>query len=197
MPTSFLAQVRPAAVLLGTLTVLTGLAYPLVMTGAASAAFPAEASGSLVEVGGQVRGSALIGQPFTAAGHFWGRPSATSPGYNAAASSGSNLGPLNPALADAVRQRIEALRAADPGATGPVPADLVTASASGLDPDLSPAAVGYQVRRVARVRGLPTAQVEALVARVTAPRTFGVLGEPRVNVVRLNLALDSLAARAK
>lgn len=184
---------RPALSLFILLTLITGLAYPLAVTGLAQLLFPAQANGSLVTVGGVVVGSALIGQPFSQPGHFWSRPSATAPdAYNAAASSGSNLGPGNPALAEAVAARIAALRAADPGNTAPVPVDLVTASASGLDPHISAAAADYQVSRVARARGLPAAQVRALVAQYTQGRLLGFLGEPRVNVLKLNLALDAL-----
>lgn len=184
---------RPALSLFILLTLITGLAYPLAVTGLAQLLFPAQANGSLVKVGGVVVGSALIGQPFSQPGHFWSRPSATAPdAYNAAASSGSNLGPGNPALAGAVAARIAALRAADPGNTAPVPVDLVTASASGLDPHISAAAADYQVSRVARARGLPAAQVRALVAQYTQGRLLGFLGEPRVNVLKLNLALDAL-----
>lgn len=184
---------RPALSLFILLTLITGLAYPLAVTGLAQLLFPAQANGSLVTVGGVVVGSALIGQPFSQPGHFWSRPSATAPdAYNAAASSGSNLGPGNPALAGAVAARIAALRAADPGNTAPVPVDLVTASASGLDPHISAAAADYQVSRVARARGLPAAQVRALVAQYTQGRLLGFLGEPRVNVLKLNLALDAL-----
>lgn len=184
---------RPALSLFVLLTLVTGLVYPLAVTGAAQVLFPHQANGSLVTVNGQVVGSELIGQPFSQPGHFWSRPSATGPdAYNAAASGGSNLGPLNPALADAVKARIEALRAADPGNTAPVPVDLVTASASGLDPHISRAAADYQAARVARARGLPLAQVQALVVTHTEGQVLGFLGEPRVNVLRLNLALDGL-----
>ena len=187
---------RPALTVFVLLSALTGIVYPLAVTGIARAAFPAQAAGSLVLRDGQAVGSTLIGQNFSDPKHFWGRPSATGPmPYNAAASGGSNQGPLNPALADAVKARVEALRAADPGNTATVPADLVMASGSGLDPHISPAAARYQVPRVARLRGLPAAEVEALVAQHTeAPALFGLLGEPRVNVLALNLALD---ARAK
>ena len=182
---------RPALVLFALLSALTGLLYPFAVTGAAQALFPAQAAGSLVLHGGKPVGSSLIGQNFSDPKHFWGRPSATAPmPYNAAASSGSNQGPLNPALTDAVKVRIEALRAADPGNTAPVPADLVTASASGLDPHITPAAAAYQVPRIARARGLAAADVEALVARHTEAPLAGFLGEPRVNVLALNLALD-------
>jgi K+-transporting ATPase ATPase C chain len=172
--------------------VLTGLAYPLLVTGIAQAVFPAQANGSLIERDGKPVGSALIGQSFSDPKYFWGRPSATGPmAHNAGASGGSNLGPLNPALAEAVKGRIDALRAADPGNTVPVPVDLVTASASGLDPHISVAAATYQATRVARVRGLPPAQVQQLVEQHTEGRLLGFIGEPRVNVLRLNLALDT------
>jgi K+-transporting ATPase ATPase C chain len=185
---------RPALVLFVLLTLLTGVVYPLAVTGAAQALFPAQAAGSLILRDGQPVGSSLIGQNFTDPGHFWGRPSATGPmPYNASASGGSNQGPLNPALTDAVKGRIDALRAADPGNTSPVPVDLVTASASGLDPHISPAAARYQAARVARVRGLPLEQVEQLVAQHTETPWLGLLGEARVQVLRLNLALDALA----
>ena len=184
---------RPALVMLLAMTLLTGLAYPLVVTGAAQALFPAQAAGSLVERDGKVVGSALIGQSFTDPRHFWGRPSATAPmAYNAGASGGSNQGPLNPALAQAVKDRVQALRDADPGQTATVPVDLVTASASGLDPHISPAAAQYQVARVARLRQLPADRVQALVAEHTEAPLWGLLGEPRVNVLALNLALAAL-----
>jgi K+-transporting ATPase ATPase C chain len=183
------------AMLLG-FTLLTGLAYPLLVTGIAQVAFPRRANGSLVERNGQVVGSELIGQPFEGPEYFWGRLSATGPfPYNAAASSGSNYGSTNPALTDAARARIDALRAADPGNTAPVPADLVTASSSGLDPNISPAAAEYQVARVAGARGMTVEAVRALVEKNTRGRTLGVLGEPRVNVLALNLALDGAGAR--
>jgi len=183
--------IRPALVLFALLSALTGLVYPLAVTGAAQALFPSQAAGSLVVRNGSAVGSSLIGQNFSDPKHFWGRPSATAPQpYNASASGGSNLGPLNPALADAVKARIEALRTADPGNTAAVPVDLVTTSASGLDPDISPAAALYQAARVARVRGLPPEQVKALVASHTQAPLWGWLGEPRVNVLALNLALD-------
>lgn len=183
---------RPALVLFVLLTVLTGIVYPFAVTGVARAVFPAQAAGSLVERDGKVVGSSLIGQNFSDPKHFWGRPSATSPQpYNASSSGGSNLGPLNPALVDAVKQRIAALRAADPGNTAPVPIDLVTASASGLDPHITPAAARYQAARLARVRGLPVARVNELIDRNTRQPLFGVLGEARVNVLALNLALDA------
>jgi K+-transporting ATPase ATPase C chain len=190
------ASSLPALRMLAVLTALTGVAYPLVTWGIAQALFPRAANGSLIVENGKTAGSSLIGQPFDDPKYFWSRPSATSQQpYNAAASSGSNLGPRNPALADAVAARIKALRDADPGNTAAVPADLVSASASGLDPDISPAAAGFQAARVARVRGLPLAAVEALVAQHTVGRTFGLLGDPRVNVLALNRALDHMAAK--
>ena len=183
---------RPALSLFLLLTLITGLAYPLLVTGIVKLAFPHQAGGSLIEKDGKAVGSALIGQNFSDPKYFWGRPSATAPmPYNAAASSGSNLGPLNPALTDAVKARIEALRAADPDKRDPVPADLVTASASGLDPHISPAAAAYQAGRVARARGLAESEVAALLARHIEGRQWGLFGEPRVNVLRLNLALDA------
>jgi K+-transporting ATPase ATPase C chain len=186
--------VRPAAVLLGLFTVVTGVLYPLVVTAAAQTLFPVQANGSLIEGQGKVMGSTLVGQPFDDARYFWGRPSATGPHpYNAAASTGSNLGPSNPSLADAVKGRVEALRAADSSQWAvPVPIDLVTTSASGIDPHISPAAALYQVQRVARARGLAEERLKAVVESVVEARTFGVLGEPRVNVLRLNLAVDKL-----
>ncbi len=184
---------RPLLIVFAALTVLTGLAYPLVVTGAAQAIFPVQAHGSLVLRDGTPVGSILIGQNFSGPENFWGRPSATGPmPYNAAASGGSNLGPLNPALVDAVQGRIAALRAADPGNTAPVPVDLVTASASGLDPHISPAAAHYQAARVARARKLPEDQVQALVTQHTEAPLWGFLGEARVNVLELNLALAAL-----
>ena len=184
---------RPASVLFLVLTLLTGVVYPLLVTGLAQWLFPAQAAGSLILRDGKPVGSSLIGQNFTDPGHFWGRPSATSPmPYNASASSGSNQGPLNPALVDAVKGRINALRAADPGNASPVPVDLVTASASGLDPHISPAAARYQAARVARARNLPLEKVQQLVAQETEAPWLGLLGEPRVHVLRLNLALDAL-----
>lgn len=183
---------RPALVLFVLLSLVTGLLYPFFVTGVAQTVFPHQANGSLIERQGQAVGSELIGQPFAQAGHFWGRPSATGPmAYNAGASSGSNLGPNHPALAEAVKARIDALRAADPGNTAPVPVDLVTASASGLDPHISLAGARYQVARVARSRGLAPGQVNALVEQHTETSLFGFLGEPRVNVLALNLALDA------
>ncbi|MBB4222818.1 potassium-transporting ATPase subunit KdpC [Variovorax guangxiensis] len=184
--------VRPALVLFVLLSALTGLIYPMAVTGVAKAAFPAQAAGSLIVLDGTAVGSKLIGQNFSDPKHFWGRPSATAPQpYNASASGGSNQGPLNPALTDAVKARVEALRAADPDNVAPVPVDLVTASASGLDPDISPAAAQYQAARVARVRGMPLAQVQSLIDRNTQQPLLGFLGEPRVNVLALNIALDA------
>ncbi len=187
---SFLTSLRMLVVL----TMLTGIAYPLLTWGVAQLAFPHAANGSLIRQDGKAVGSALLGQPFDDPRYFWSRPSATSPmPYNGAASSGSNQGARNPALAEAVAARIEALRVADPGNTAPVPVDLVTASASGLDPHISVAAAEFQLARVAKTRGLPPAAVRALVARHTEGRTFGLLGESRVTVVALNLALDRVA----
>ncbi|HTG50787.1 MAG TPA: potassium-transporting ATPase subunit KdpC [Gemmatimonadales bacterium] len=184
-------HIRVSLILIVLLTVVTGVIYPLVITGIAQVTFPAQANGSLIFMGGQPVGSALIGQPFDDPKYFWSRPSATSPfPDNAAASSGSNQGPLNPALAQAVQGRVDALRAADPGNAAPVPVDLVTASGSGLDPHISPAAALYQVPRVARERKLDVETVRTLVERHIERRTFGLLGEPRVNVLALNLALD-------
>ncbi len=185
------AHLRPALTSLLLFTLVTGVAYPLLVTGIAQAVFPYQANGSLIVEEGKVVGSTLIGQPFDDPRYFWGRPSATSPfGYNASASSGSNLSPTNPALVSAVQGRVDALRAADPGNTAPVPVDLVTASSSGLDPHISPAAALYQVSRVARERKLSPDAVRALVDRQVEGRFLGLLGEPRVNVLALNLALD-------
>lgn len=186
---------RPLIVVFVVLVAVTGLAYPAVMTVFGQAVFPAQANGSLIEKGGRVVGSALIGQQFDAPQYFWGRLSATSPmPYNAAGSGGSNLGPLNPALKDQVKSRLDALKAAGTDLSQPVPVDLVTASASGLDPEISPAAADYQVARVARARKMADADVRRLVADHTSGRQFGVLGEPRVNVLKLNLALDAVQA---
>jgi K+-transporting ATPase ATPase C chain len=185
-------HLRPAVAMLLALTLLTGVVYPLIVTGLAQIIFPQQANGSLIVRDGKVIGSGLIGQHFDDPKYFWSRPSATSPfPYNAAASSGSNLGPTNPVLIEAVKIRVAALRAADPGNEAPVPVDLVTASGSGLDPHISPAAALYQAKRVARARGLDENQVNELVARYTESRQFGFLGEPRVNVLKLNLALDN------
>lgn len=185
------AQLRPALTTLLLFTVVTGIAYPLAVTGIAQLVFPSQANGSLLVRDGRVVGSALIGQPFDAPKYFWGRPSATSPfAYNAGASSGSNLSPTNSALVAAVQSRVEALHAVDPGNTAPVPVDLVTASGSGLDPHISPAAALYQVPRVARERKLSEDAVRAIVEQHTEGRFLGLLGEPRVNVLALNLALD-------
>lgn len=193
-PTTEGSVLRPALVLFAVLTLVTGLLYPLLVTGVAQAVFPHQANGSLVEHKGQTVGSELIGQPFAQPENFWSRPSATGPmAYNGGASSGSNLGPNHPALAEAVKVRIEALRAVDPGNTAPVPVDLVTASASGLDPHISLAAARYQVPRVARVRSLAPEAVSALVDQHTERTLFGFLGEPRVNVLALNLALGAQA----
>ena len=184
--------VRPALVMFAVLTALTGLAYPLLVTGVARLAFADQAAGSLVLRDGKPVGSALIGQNFSDPKYLWGRPSATSPQpYNASNSGGSNLGPLNPALADAVKARIDALRAAEPGNTAPVPVDLVTASASGLDPHLSLAGARFQAARVAKARNLPVQQVLQLIDQHSEGRLLGLIGEPRVNVLRLNLALDA------
>ncbi|MXN74675.1 potassium-transporting ATPase subunit KdpC [Burkholderia sp. 4701] len=187
--------IRPLVVLFVVLTAVTGLAYPAVMTVFGQLVFPSQANGSLIEQGGKVVGSALIGQQFDAPKYFWGRLSATSPmPYNAGGSGGSNLGPLNPSLADQVKARIAALRDAGTDLSKPVPVDLVTASASGLDPEITPAAAAYQVERVAKARKLSPDAVAQLVAANTSARQFGVLGEPRVNVLKLNLALDAAQA---
>jgi K+-transporting ATPase ATPase C chain len=178
------------------LSLVTGVAYPLLVTGLAQTLFKEAANGSLVIKGGQAIGSRLIGQPFADPGHFWSRPSATGPmAYNGANSSGSNLGPSNPALADAVKARVADLRAADPGNTAPVPVDLVTASGSGLDPHISRGAADYQLARVAKARQLSVDQVKALVDQHTEGALLGFIGEPRVNVLLLNLALDDAAKR--
>jgi K+-transporting ATPase ATPase C chain len=185
-----LAHLRPALVLLALLTLITGVAYPLLVTGVAQAAFPRQANGSLILKDGKPVGSSLIGQPFDDPKYFWSRPSGTTPAYNGAASTGTNLGPTNPALTEAVKQRIEALRAADPDNHDPVPVDLVTASGSGLDPHISPAAALFQVHRVAKARGVSEEAVRALVTANTAAPQLGMFGEPGVNVLELNLALD-------
>ncbi|NIE68770.1 potassium-transporting ATPase subunit KdpC [Burkholderia sp. Ax-1719] len=185
------AQFRPLIVLFVVLSAITGLVYPAVMTAFGQAVFHRQVNGSLVEVGGKVVGSELIGQQFDAPQYFWGRLSATSPmPYNAQSSGGSNLGPTNPALADEVKGRIDALKAAGTDVSQPIPADLVTSSASGLDPEISPAAAAYQVARVAKARNVNPSEVQALVDRYTKGRQFGLFGEPRVNVLELNLALD-------
>jgi len=190
---AFFAGLRPALVLFLLLTVLTGFLYPLVITGLAQLLFPERAAGSIVTRAGQAVGSRLIGQSFSDPRYFWSRPSATTPQpYNGSASTGSNLGPLNPQLTDGIKARVAALRAADPTNSAPVPIDLVTASGSGLDPEISLAAANYQAARVARSRGLAAERVQALIAQHTEGRLLGVLGEPRVNVLELNLALDAL-----
>ncbi|MDN8011858.1 potassium-transporting ATPase subunit KdpC [Burkholderia multivorans] len=187
--------IRPLVVIFVVLTAVTGLAYPAVLTAFGQAVFPWQANGSLIERNGQVVGSALIGQSFDAPKYFWGRLSATSPmPYNATGSGGSNLGPLNPSLAEQVKARIAALRDAGTDLSKPVPVDLVTASASGLDPEITPAAAAYQIQRVANARHLARETVAQLVAANTTGRQFGVLGEPRVNVLKLNLALDAAQA---
>lgn len=192
-----LSQLRPALVSLGLFTLLTGVLYPFIVTGLAQVLFPGQANGSIIMRNGQAVGSELIGQPFDDPKYFWGRLSATSPApytaFNAeklTGSSGSNYGPLNPALLDAVQSRIKALREADPANRAPIPVDLVTASGSGLDPHISPGAAAYQIGRVARARGMSEATVRQVVAQHTAGRTLGLLGEPRVNVLAVNLALD-------
>lgn len=185
-----MATIRPTIVLFLLLTVVTGVVYPALVAGISQVVFPHTANGSVVERDGRPVGSELIGQPFASPAYFWSRPSATAPhAYNAASSSGSNLGPTNPALVDAVKRRIEALQA-DPNVEGPPPVDLVTASASGLDPHISPAAAEYQIRRVAAARGVSADAVRELVKAHIEPRTLGILGEPRVNVLLLNLDLD-------
>ncbi len=187
-----LAHLRISLLMLLVFTVITGVLYPLAVTGIAQAVFPRQANGSLIRQHGQVIGSALIGQPFSSPQYFWSRPSATTPfPDNSLASGGSNLGPTNPVLLQQVKARIAALHAADPSQHAPIPVDLVTASGSGLDPDISPAAALYQVPRIARLRHLSEQRVRALVTRYTTPRQLGFLGEPRVNVLELNLALDA------
>ncbi|HVM31600.1 MAG TPA: potassium-transporting ATPase subunit KdpC [bacterium] len=186
-------QLKTSFLFMGIFTLLTGLLYPSLVTLLGQALFPRQAAGSLIQMKGKTLGSSLIGQPFTDPKYFWGRPSATSPtGYNAGASGGSNWGPTNQALLDAVKARVEALRKADPGNQAPIPMDLVTASGSGLDPQISPAAAQYQAGRVAKARRLPLAQVENLIAQNTQGRWLGFIGDPGVNVLGLNLALDSL-----
>ncbi len=189
----FVRLIRPALSLLALMTVLLGIVYPLVITGVARVAFPRQAEGSLVYRDGKLIGSRLIGQSFSDPKYFWGRPSATTPQpYNGLASTGSNLGPLNPALLDAVKANAKALRDADPDNQQSIPVDLVTASASGLDPDISPAAAEYQAARVARARHLDLARVEALINTHVRERLFGLIGERRINVLELNLALDEI-----
>jgi potassium-transporting ATPase KdpC subunit len=195
MEPHMLSQFRPAIVSLVLLTIITGVVYPLIVTGVARAFFPRKACGSLIVRDGKAVGSELIAQPFTEGKYFWPRPSAAN--YNAAGGSGSNLAPTNPALADAIRSRIATLQAADPTNRLPLPVDLVCASGSGLDPHVSVAAARYQLARITRARGMPVADLENLLARHIEPRTFGVLGEPRVNVLELNLALDAPPATAK
>ena len=189
----FARLIRPAVSLLALMTILLGIVYPLIITGVAKVAFSRQAEGSLIYQNGKLIGSTLIGQSFSDPKYFWGRPSATSPQpYNGLASSGSNLGPLNPALLDAVKANVKALHDADPDNRQPVPVDLVTASGSGLDPEISPAGAHYQAARVARARNLPLAQVQALIGAHEQGRLFGLFGERRVNVLNLNLALDRL-----
>jgi potassium-transporting ATPase KdpC subunit len=188
-----LQLIRPALSLLAAMTLLLGIVYPFAITAAAKLAFPRQSAGSLIYQEGKLRGSTLIGQSFSDPKYFWGRPSATAPQpYNALSSTASNLGPLNPALIDAVKANVKALQEADPENRRPIPVDLVTASASGLDPDLSPAAVEYQAERVARARHLELAQIEALIKAHVRERLFGIVGERRINVLELNLALDQL-----
>jgi K+-transporting ATPase ATPase C chain len=189
------SEIRPAIVILILMTVITGVIYPLAITGIAQLVFPRQANGSLITRHGVVVGSSWIGQHFTADKYFWGRLSATTPPYNAAASSGSNLGPSNPTLVETARARISALRTADPDSGRPVPVDLVTASGSGLDPHISVAAADYQILRVAKARGMTPQQVSQLIAAHTSQRFLGVIGEPVVNVLELNLALDDLPGR--
>ena len=189
----FARYIRPSLSLLFVMTLLLGIAYPLAMTGLAKAVFPSQAAGSLIHRGTLLVGSSLIGQSFADPKYFWGRPSATAPQpYNGLGSSGSNLGPLNPALLERVAAQVRLFRDADPGNTNPVPVDLVTASASGLDPEISPAAAEYQAPRIARLRNIPLPTLRALIARHGTPALFDALGEARVNVLELNLALDSL-----
>lgn len=189
-----ISQLKPAIIIFALMTLLTGVVYPLVVTVLAQAIFPEKAEGSLLTDGkGKVIGSELIGQSFSEPRYFWGRPSATSPNaYNAAASSGSNLGVNNPALVDAVKTRIETLKAVDPENKTPVPVDLITASGSGLDPHISIAAANYQIKRVAKARHVSPEKLRALIEQNTQSREFGFLGEPRVNVLKLNLALDGM-----
>lgn len=186
-------MIRNAAMSLLVFTILTGLLYPVAVTGLSQALFPSRANGDIMTKSGRPVGSGLLGQQFSNPKYFWGRPSATTPyPYNGGASSGSNFGPNNPALLKAVQQRVDALLEADPGNKAKIPVDLVTASGSGLDPHISPASAAYQVPRVARLRGIDEAKVSALVAANTEGRQFGILGEPVVNVLKVNLALDEL-----
>ncbi len=188
----YLEQLKTSILSLIVLSVLTGVLYPLGMTGLAQILFPRQSNGSLMlNMEGKAVGSSLIGQPFDDPTYFWGRLSATGPAYNASGSSGSNYGPLNPALTKAVQDRIDALKKADPDNASPIPVDLVTASGSGLDPHISPAAASYQMMRVARVRGVPVETVRLSIERNTQGRFLGVLGEPAVNVLQLNLELDA------
>lgn len=196
MSEAAMSELRPALIVFALLTLLTGIVYPLVVTGVGQVAFSNQVNGSQIQQGERVVGSRLLGQPFTSPKYFWSRPSATGAHpYNGAASSGSNQGPTNPALEAAVKDRVAALRAADPGNTATVPVDLVTASASGLDPHISPEAAEYQVARVARERNVAEDDVRKLVSEATQGRTLGILGEPRVNVLDLNLLLDSKLAK--
>ncbi len=185
---------KPAIILFVLLSVLTGVIYPAIVTGLAQLLFPSQANGSLMtNNNGKITGSSLIGQPFSSPGYFWGRPSATTPfPYNAGASSGSNLGPTNPALVDAIKARIQVLKVVDPGNKAPVPVDLVTASASGLDPHISPAAADYQIHRVAKTRNMKPEKLRALIDANTESRYWSFLGEPRVNVLKLNLVMDAI-----
>jgi len=187
-------QAKPALMIFFIITIIVGIIYPLVITGIAQLIFPEQSNGNLIEYNGKIVGSSLIGQPFTSSKYFWGRLSATSPvPYNSGVSSGSNLGPTNPALLDLVKARVDALHAADPYNSQPIPVDLVTSSASGLDPDISVAAAKYQVPRIARERSLKESDLTALVDLQTEDQQFGLFGEPRVNVLKLNLALDDLS----
>jgi potassium-transporting ATPase KdpC subunit len=186
-------QIRTSLLLLAVMTILTGVLYPLAVTGLAQVLFPRQANGSLMKINGEKSASELVGQPFSGPGYFWGRPSATVPvAYNGASSMGSNLGPSNPALKETIQKRMAMLRAADPENSLPVPVDLVTASASGLDPHISPAAALYQAARVARERGIEAAKVVELVRMHIQDRQFGIFGEPIVHVLRLNMALDAM-----
>ncbi|HZK31010.1 MAG TPA: potassium-transporting ATPase subunit KdpC, partial [Methanoregula sp.] len=188
-------QAKPALVIFFLLTILTGIIYPLVITGIAQLVFPVQSNGNLIEHNGKIVGSSLIGQPFTSSKYFWGRLSSTSPvPYNSGVSGGSNLGPTNPALLDEVKARVNALHSADPDNSQPIPVDLVTSSASGLDPDISVAGAKYQVPRIARERNMSESDVNALVEQQTEPQQFDLFGEPRVNVLKINLALDDLSA---